>query len=218
MTYEFTSKNIINEPSGMFIVRYVKCIGIVKGRFAIFYLKRNDSLWYTIVVKIYFMNKIFRSLLAPLILIGSFSIFSSFSNAKVMISKIQIAGVSTTDEFVELYNYSSSSVSLSDWSLKKQTAGGAQSYLVSSFPSSTILNPFGYFLIAHRDYTKINGVAADLLYSNNSTSLAANNSLLLFEEANSLIDEVDWGTVSSTAQPAVNPGAQKSLVRLPNTD
>ncbi len=164
------------------------------------------------------MHKTSRQLLICLTLIGNFLFFSSFSNAKILISKIQIAGVSTTDEFVELYNHSSSSASLLDWSLKKQTAGGTQSYLVSSFPISAILNPFSYFLIAHRDYAEINGVAADLHYSNNSTSLAANNSLLLFDQTNNLVDEVNWSTVSSTAPTATNPDAKKSLTRLPNTD
>ena len=164
------------------------------------------------------MNKTSQLFFLSLTLITSFFFFSDFSYAKIVISKIQISGVSTTDEFVELYNYSSSSVSLLDWNLKKQTAGGTQSYLVSSFPSSTVLNPFSYFLIAHRDYAEVGGVAADLKYSNNSTSLAANNSLLLFDQANNLIDEVSWGTVSSTASPARNPDAKKSLVRLPNND
>lgn len=163
------------------------------------------------------MSKKISWLLIAITFIGSFSFFSNFSEAKILISKIQIEGASTTDEFVELYNYSSSSASLFDWKLKKLTSGGTPSYLVSSFPSSTVLNPFSYFLIAHRDYAPINGVAADMQYSNNSTSLAANNSLLLFDEKNILIDEVDWGTVSSTARPAANPDAKKSLVRLPNT-
>lgn len=155
-------------------------------------------------------------LLLSLILIGSFLFFSNFSEARVLISKIQIAGVSTTDEFVELYNFGSSSVSIANWNLKKQTAGGTQSYLVSSFPSSAILNPFSYFLVAHHDYSPIQNVEADLQYSNNSNSLAANNSLLLFDDSNNLIDEANWGSVSSTYPPALNPIAGNSLVRLPN--
>ncbi len=153
----------------------------------------------------------------PFIICGSF-LFATFASAKVLISQIQIAGVSTTDEFVELYNYSSSSQSIVGWSLKKQTAGGTLSNLVASFGNSATLGPFGYFLVAHKDYQPTNGVTADALYSNNSTNLAPDNAVILSDANGTLVDRVDWGSIVSPFgfPSATNPPPGKSLVRLPN--
>ena len=157
-----------------------------------------------------------QALLPAIVILGGFLFISPIS-AKVLISKIQVSGVSTTDEFIELYNYASSSANLTNWSLTKQTAGGTQSKLISSFPSSAIISPFSYFLVAHRDYSPINSVLSDLSYSNASYSLAANNSLLLANSDGEMIDEVSWGSVSTTiGSPTPNPESSKSLVRLPN--
>ena len=161
---------------------------------------------------------------ANIILLITITLISSFFNiepilAKVLISRIQIGGVSTTDEFVELYNYASSSQNITNWSLRKVTSGGSNSYLISQFPESTILNPFSYYLVSHRDYTPINGASADLSYTNASTILAANNSLILQEDTDLIADEVGWGSVSTTiGSPCANPPAGASLTRLPNDE
>jgi hypothetical protein len=157
-------------------------------------------------------------LLVLTILLSSFFIFNTVS-AVVLISQIQTAGVSTTDEFIELYNFSSSSVSLENWSLKKMTAGGTVSNIVSAFPATALLNPFSYYLIGHRDYLPVNSTVVDTNYSNNTTILADNNSALLYNngEVPQLVDRVDWGNVTPpTGQPSSNPNANESLIRLPN--
>jgi uncharacterized protein YdeI (BOF family) len=140
-------------------------------------------------------------LLISAILIGSF-LMSKQLEGKVLISKIQISGVSTTDEYVELYNFSSSSENLSGWKLTKQTSGGSVSNLVSSFPQEATISPFGYFLVAHRDYPG----RSDLLYSNASVSIAPNNSVELFDPNAVLADKTTWTDI----EPNTN------LVRLPN--
>lgn len=148
-----------------------------------------------------------------ILLLSSFFVLSN-TKAKILISKVQIAGTSTpTNEFIELYNYSTSTISLSDWGLKKLTSSGSEYNLVSNFPSSTVLNPFSYFLVAHQDFL-CDGISADLTYSNSSYSLANNNSLVLLDSAGLLINRLDWGTVSGT--PIQNPAPGFSLVRLPN--
>ncbi len=142
-------------------------------------------------------------------------LFTSTAEAKVLISQIQTAGTSATDEYVELYNASSLPVSLEGWSLKKQTANGNKSNLVATFPSA-IIAPFSYYLIGSHDYAPTDGREADLLYSNSSTSLADNNEALLFDANGTLDDEVDWGGTNQTAAP--NTNASQSLARLPNDE
>lgn len=140
------------------------------------------------------------------------------AQSQVLISKIQVSGGTSTDEFIELYNAASSSATLSDWSLKKQTASGALYALAASFPATTTLDPWGYLLVSHRDYQPTEGAAPDIIYSNSSNSLADNNSLLLFDGAGALVDRVDWGEASGSLYRVPNPAARQRLVRLPNDE
>lgn len=134
--------------------------------------------------------------------------------AKVVISQIKISGITATDEYVELYNTSSTPADITSWSLKKRTAGGTESNLVSAF-ASQLLQPFSYLLIAHRNYSNTT-TPPDVFYSG-SDSLAANNSALLYNADKTLIDLVAWGTVStSVGSPAPNPSNNTILTRLPN--
>ncbi len=136
--------------------------------------------------------------------------------AKVVIGQVKISGLSTTDEYVTLYNTSSTPVNITDWSLKKKTAGGTETNLVTAF-AHQVIQPFGYLLITHKNYS-ITSTPPDLLYSSGD-SLAANNSVLLYNPEKSLIDSVSWGTVStSIGIAAENPGNQTMLTRLPNNE
>ncbi len=155
-----------------------------------------------------------------LILLGSFFVFSKESFAKVVISEINTGLSSATDEYVELYNFSSTSVNMSGWALQKIASTGSASYLVSSF-AGVIINPFSYFLIAHPDYTPLNGASADKNYTNTSNNLSADkNGVVLFNQGN-IEDVLLWGEVSTTYSCGTNidkPEAGKSLVRRPDND
>lgn len=167
--------------------------------------------------------KLAARLLGLLALLSSFFIFNVAAST-VLISQVQIAGESTTDEFIELYNFSSSSVSLENFSLKKMTDTGVESYLVSTFPVTALLNPFGYYLVANRDYQPISGIYLDEKYSNSTSNLAPDNTILLCihsalpcKDSVRLIDRLDFGlVVAPTGLPALNPDANYSIVRLPN--
>lgn len=155
--------------------------------------------------------KIIIGLLIITLLVGA------SASAQVLISKIQTSGTTVTDEFVELYNNSSTSVSLAGLALKKQTGGGNTQFLVSSFPASAIINPFSYFLIAHANYQLAGGVTADFNYTNSANSLADNNAASLVGTNEEILDSVFWGTITSTAgSPAPNPDKNQMLARLPN--
>ena len=66
----------------------------------------------------------------------------------ILINKIQLAGKTAKDEFVELYNPNNSSIDLSGYSLKKKTSSGTESNLVSSGSFVGTISSLGYFLIA----------------------------------------------------------------------
>ncbi|MDO8626421.1 MAG: lamin tail domain-containing protein [Candidatus Magasanikbacteria bacterium] len=138
-------------------------------------------------------------------------------SAKILISQIQVSGETTTDEFVELYNTSSTPETLSAFNLKKQTNSGALYPLVSSFPENILINPFSYFLISHQNYQPIGSVNSDIFYSNSANSLADNNALYLSNDSGEIVDSVFWGTISSTlGEPNANPSKNQALVRLEN--
>lgn len=68
---------------------------------------------------------------------------SAFDN--VVINEVQIAGVTSDDEFVELFNPTNSAIDLTDWRLTRATAAGNESNLVSSL--SGTIPAGGYYLI-----------------------------------------------------------------------
>jgi len=167
------------------------------------------------------MSKARKGIIFLSVVIGSFFILAiPVVWAKVLIGAVAPQITSTTDEYVELYNYSSTSVSLSNWSLKKNASTGSSSTLVSDFGAMSIA-PFGYFLVAHQDYAPIEGVVVDKVYTANSNNLSvSNNGVVLFDDVGLLVDSVFWGNVVSDflIPTTSNPAIGKSVVRRPNDD
>lgn len=133
----------------------------------------------------------------------------------VVISEIQIGKTSaSTDEFVELYNPTNADVSLSSWKLGRKTASGANATDLASGLAGTI-SSHGYFLIASDNYTGT--VSADITYVSSSSSVANNNTILLYDNANALVDLVGMGSaVSSESATMGNPATNKSIERKAN--
>lgn len=108
----------------------------------------------------------------------------------------------STDEFIELYNAGTAAVSLKDWRIRKYTSGGTSYYnLLTTFPE-IILEASESLVIAHRDY----GDTADLYYST-SSSLAEDNSLVLYSDAGKTeVDRIGWGSAKLfEGTPLPNP-------------
>jgi len=130
----------------------------------------------------------------------------------VVISEVQISGGTAGDEFIELYNPTSSIIDLTGWKLKKNSSG-TESNLVSSFPAITI-PAYGYILITNQ--TGYDGiVGADLNYSGSSYYISNDNAILLYNNSDNLIDKVGYGSSSDyegTVFPT-NPTADQSIER-----
>ena len=137
----------------------------------------------------------------------------------ILINEVQIAGQTTKDEFIELYNPNSTAIILDGFSLKKKTSGGNESNLVSSGAFLGVIPALGFFLIApqNNDDGALNyiGVAEpDLRYSGKTFSIASNNTILLYDKEGALIDKVGFGTAQDfETTAAINPDANQSIER-----
>lgn len=135
----------------------------------------------------------------------------------VVISEIQILKVkaSNHDQFVELYNPTSSSVDLTGWRLTRKTKSGTQHNLVKSM--SGIIPSHGFFLITPQSgFT--GSVTSDEKYSG-SNFITTNNTVLLYSDAGkTLVDKVGMGTASDfNGSATVNPVKSKSIERKANS-
>lgn len=131
----------------------------------------------------------------------------------VVISQIQISGATANDEFVELFNPTTTSIDLSKWRLTRKTSTGTSSQNLVASLSGTIA-PKSYFLITHPSSTAVN--LADFEYSSSSSGMTTNNTVTLYSDAGvTVVDKVGFGTAADTeGSPfAENPEANGSLVR-----
>ncbi len=151
---------------------------------------------------------------------GSFFIWQGLYS-KVLISEIKTSGSSSTyDEYIELYNNSTSTVSLAGWYLHKMSKSGIHNnYSLGNFSSDASINPFGYYLVAHENYVVVGTTTANHIYNSNNTIADDNNGLLLFNNNDELQDILVWGTVSTSlsyGSSTPNLTITKCLARKPN--
>lgn len=133
----------------------------------------------------------------------------------IVISEIQIGGETSTDEFVELYNPTGVSQDISGWKITKKTASGTESEVVTITSGS--IEAHSYFLMAHT--TDYDGAAtADVNYSESST-ISTNNTVLLYNNSDNLIDKVGMGNASDFegTGTASSPANNRSVERKANT-
>jgi PKD repeat protein len=131
----------------------------------------------------------------------------------IIINEIQIAGTSSNDEFIELFNPTNEPVNLEGYKLSKKTkTGSSESTLVSATKFSGIIQAHGYFLIAHPNYRE--EMSADLDYSGSTYYISDDNTILLYNESGILLDKVGFGLANdSENSPAENPNASQSIER-----
>ena len=143
----------------------------------------------------------------------------------VVISEIQTAGGTASDEFIELYNRAPEIVDLSSWSIQYAADNLSASSTASSVNLSGNITGSGFFLIANSGYDD-GGIPADVTYTDADFALATsggtvflvNNQIALTSPTDPAIqDKVGWGTgtispyAEGTAAPA--PDADGSIER-----
>lgn len=137
------------------------------------------------------------------------------ASSSLLLSEVSIAGESTSDEYIELYNASDSPLDISSYQLRKRTSSGNESS-IKVFPKDSFIPARGFFLWANSQGI-FQSPLADTETS--SSTLASNNSVGLFSGSGAdglLIDSVAWGTGSpfaATTPTLTNPDKNTSLAR-----
>ena len=132
----------------------------------------------------------------------------------LVISAVQIAGASTTNDFVKIFNQANNSVGIGGWKLRKKSSSGAD-YSLREIPIGSFIPAGGYFIWANSTDGFSVSVGADV---SSAETLSANNSVALFDASGTIVDAVAWGTgmnqyVEGAAYPA-NPTAGQILTRI----
>jgi hypothetical protein len=130
---------------------------------------------------------------------------------QLVIAVIEIGGGagSANRDLIKVYNPNGTAVDISGWKLRKRTSSGSEES-VKVFPKSNPLPAKAYFTWANAQYT----AGAD---STSTQTLAADNSVALFDPKGNIMDAVAWGKGKDQyregqAYPA-NPGPNKLLMR-----
>lgn len=142
--------------------------------------------------------------------LASKSLIFSAAASHIVISEVQIAGTTASDEFVELYNPTDTDVVMTGWRLSRLTSGGSSANLVTTLDGT--IPAHGYFLIADDDYD--GSVIRDAGYST-SSSMASGATVYLFSDAGvTLVDKVGMGaSVDPETAATIDPAADASVER-----
>ncbi len=131
----------------------------------------------------------------------------------IVISEVQISGNTSNQDFVELYNPTSSVIHLAGWRIRKKTSTGTISTL-ASIPSGKIIPAHGFFLWSNSQSGYALSLSSDV---SNTNTLAENNSIEIQDENAAVIDQAGWGGGSNqffeSAVFPENPIPQHSIER-----
>lgn len=143
------------------------------------------------------------------------SVVTAANADHIVISEVQIAGVGATNDFIELYNPTGSSVDLNGFRLVKRTATGSADTSIKAWSSETVVPANSYYLWANSGWTP--AVEAD---ASTAATIAVNNGIALRqgpEDTGTIIDSFAWGTASNAFVEGTvfgsNPSASGSAER-----
>ncbi|OGZ36420.1 MAG: hypothetical protein A2646_03180 [Candidatus Portnoybacteria bacterium RIFCSPHIGHO2_02_FULL_39_12] len=151
-----------------------------------------------------------------LILLCLFFFFPFLTTAEsdhLLIVEVQIAGQSSSNDFIKIYNPSDADLDISGYKLRKRTSTGSESS-IRVFPEGSLIKAKDYFLWANSS----DGYAVSISANTESTAtLAKDNSTAFLNKDGNTIDAVAWGTNENPfiegAAFSQNPVANQKLER-----
>jgi hypothetical protein len=136
----------------------------------------------------------------------------------LLISQIQIAGATSANDFVKIYNPAPAAVDIGGWKLRKKSSTGSDASL-REFPKGLSVGAGAYFIWANSANGFAQSISAD---ASSSQTLSADNSVALFDADGVLIDSVAWGNGANQygegSPYPTNPAASQILERSVDTD
>ncbi|MCL4404080.1 lamin tail domain-containing protein [Patescibacteria group bacterium] len=137
----------------------------------------------------------------------------------IIVSEIMVGSEGNTkNEFVELYNPTGNIIDLTGYSVRKKSAAGNESSLVSAarLEGKSVV-PGGYFLLASSG--GYNGPpSADVLWPASYSLAAKNNSIIVYKGSGDIADEVAWAEipVGSSLERADASGGRFNISTTPS--
>lgn len=187
------------------------------------------QLSFHLIIKNLFLNFLLKSILKTkksewlIVIIILFFIFLANStqatNQALLIVEVQIAGDSSDNDFIKIYNQSDNSFDISGYKLKKRSSNGKEYSIIvigktqANF-RNTIIPARGYFLWANSKDDFYSTIRADVW---SKATLARNNSIALLNPEGLILDALAWGEsqnpfVKGSPFPE-NPVANQQLKR-----
>ncbi len=137
----------------------------------------------------------------------------------LVISEVQVAGATTSVEFIELYNPTNAGIDLNGYRLVRRTTIGTADTNLYAWAVSAIIPPKKFLLIASTSY--VGSPAANFTWVGNL--IVINQGVALRYGAldtGTIIDSVAWGTATNAFREggvaASNPAANGSIERKAN--
>lgn len=136
----------------------------------------------------------------------------------LVISEIQIAGQTADDEFIELFNSGEQNINLTGYKIKKKDKNGEEKSLATAEKfKDKIIKANGHLLLARENYYQ-GQMMPDIRWSK-SNYLAADNTIIFYDNQDQIIDKVGWGAAKDfEKQATLNPEDDQSLERKSDPD
>jgi uncharacterized repeat protein (TIGR01451 family) len=170
----------------------------------------------TSVVLFALLAALYSPLARPSVLLAA----ASSPSTTVLIAEFAVAGATSADEYVELYNASSAAYNLRGHKLVYRSASGTSDVLLKDFGTvDTFIPAKGHYLIAHATgYQR--GITPDATFTSGSTgSFAATAGGIGIQSASGvLIDSVGYGTATNIlveTKTIAAPSAAQAAERKP---